>query len=85
MTEKLFTGMLRINQPTFERTFEEAVENLEVFNRLRGTGLKLKPKKCDLFAKTVFFLGHTISDEGIASDPDKFKVLKKWPTLNHLF
>ena len=66
---------------TFGRTFEEAVENLEkVFNRLLGAGLKLKPKKCDLFAKTVSFLGHTISNEGIATDPNKFKVVREWPT-----
>ena len=30
---------------TFARIFEESVENLEVFNRLRGACLKLKPKK----------------------------------------
>ena len=66
---------------TFGRTFEEKVENLEkVFDRLGGAGLKLKPKKCDLFAKIVSFLGHTISDEGIATDPNKVKVVREWPT-----
>ena len=67
---------------TFGRTFEEAVENLEkVFNRLLDAGLKLKiAKKCDLFAKTVSFLRHTISDEGIATDPNKVKVVREWPT-----
>ena len=63
---------------TFGRTFKEEVENLEkVFDRLGGAGLKWKPKKCDLFAKTVSFRGHTISNEGIAMDPDKVKVVRE--------
>ena len=42
---------------TFGKTFDEAVENLQqVLERLRNAGLKLKPKKCDLFAKSVSFL-----------------------------
>ena len=38
------------------RSFEEMLDNLEqVLNRLKEVGLKLKPKKCQLFAKTVNF------------------------------
>lgn len=41
------------------RTFEEEVERLkQVFGRLAGAGLKLKPKKCFLFQKRVSYLGH---------------------------
>ena len=65
---------------TFGRTFVEAVKKLQkVFDRLRKAGLKLKPKKCDLFAKSVSFLGHTISNEGIGTDPDKVKAVREWP------
>ena len=65
---------------TFGRTFAEAVENLQkVFDRLRTTGLKLKPKKCDLFLKSVSFLGYTILDEGIGIDPDNVKAVRGWP------
>ncbi|MCG7879381.1 MAG: RNase H-like domain-containing protein, partial [Candidatus Thiodiazotropha endolucinida] len=65
---------------TFGKTFEEAVENLEkVFDRLRSAGLKLKPKKCDLFEKSVTFLGHIISDEGVGTDPEKVRAVKEWP------
>ena len=65
---------------TFGKSFEEAVENLKrVLDRLRDAGLKLKPKKCELFAKSVPFLGHIISDEGVATDPEKIKAVQEWP------
>ena len=28
----------------------------------------------------VTYLGHVVSEEGIKTDPDKIKALKKWPT-----
>ena len=64
----------------FGTSFDEAVENLQqVLGRLRNAGLKLKPKKCELFAKSVSFLGHIISDEGIATEPEKVKAVQEWP------
>ena len=39
---------------SFGRDFLQALDNLrEVFKRLRCAGLKLKPKKCQLFRKEV--------------------------------
>ena len=61
------------------RTFEDMIQNLEkVFQRLESAGLKLKAKKCYLFAKQVSFLGHLISGEGIKADPDKIKAVEEW-------
>ena len=43
------------------RTFENMIRNLdEVLQKLGEAGLKLKPRKCQLFAKQVDFLGHNI-------------------------
>ena len=54
------------------RTFEEELERLkEVFERLARAGLKLTPKKCFLFQKRVSYLGHVVTEEGIAADPEK--------------
>jgi hypothetical protein len=39
----------------------------KVFNRLQVANLKLKAKKCCLFAKKVIYLGHVLSEEGIAA------------------
>ena len=50
----------------------------EVFQRLRQAGLKLKPKKCELLQNAVKYLGHIVSEEGVATDPDKVEVVRNW-------
>ena len=63
------------------KTFEEQFTNLElVFEQLRRANLKLNPKKCHLFQKEVTFLGHTISERGVGTSPDKIEAVKNWPT-----
>jgi hypothetical protein len=42
-------------------------------------GLKLKAKKCHLCCKKVVYLGHVISEAGIAIDPEKTKIVESWP------
>ena len=65
----------------FGKDLREMVENLSfVFDRLEQAGLKLKPKKCMLFAKQVEFLGHIVSSNGISTSPSKIKVVKEWQT-----
>ena len=65
------------------KTFDEMVKNLdEVFARLQGAGLKLKARKCQLFAQRVDFLGHVISEDGIRTDPKKTECVRKWPEPN---
>ena len=41
--------------------------------------MKLKPEKCVLFQRSVSFLAHVISEEGISTDPEKVKAVKEWP------
>ena len=44
------------------KTFQEHVHHLrEVFECVRGAGLKLKPAKCKLCSLQVEFLGHNVS------------------------
>ena len=62
------------------RTFEEHYQRLAtVLGRFRTAGLKLKPKKCDLFKTEVSFLGHLVSAEGVRTDPAKVAVIRSWP------
>lgn len=41
--------------------------------------LKLKAKKCTLFAHTVEYLGHVVLEHGISTDPKKTEAIRKWP------
>ena len=50
----------------------------EVLKRLRHAGLKLTPKKCELFKTEVRYLGHVVSQHGVATDPDKIKAVSEW-------
>jgi len=51
----------------FGRTFDEHLVRLrEVFGRIRQANLKLKLTKCSLFRRSVSFLGHVVSEAGIA-------------------
>ena len=56
------------------------LDNLtRVFNRLQAANLKLKAKKCCLFAKEVTYLGHVVSEKGVATDPTKIAAVREWP------
>ena len=62
------------------RSFEEHLRNLQnVFERLRGAGLRLKPKKCAFLQDEVLYLGHLVSREGISTDPIKINKVVNWP------
>ena len=61
-------------------TIEEALNRLvKVLTRLREYGLKLDPKKCKFFQRTVKHLGHIVSEGGVCPDPDKISALTTWP------
>jgi len=62
------------------KTFEEHIANLKtVFQRLQKANLKLAPDKTFLFQKEVTYLGHVISKNGIAANPEKAQLVKTWP------
>jgi hypothetical protein len=65
----------------FGSSANEHLQRLEmVFQRLLQAGLKLKPEKCKFFQRSVSFLGHVISDQGIGTDPEKTRAVAEWPT-----
>ena len=62
------------------KSFEEMLERLDmVFGRLSAYGLKVKPSKCHLFRTKICYLGHVVSEMGIATDPGKVSAIKEWP------
>jgi hypothetical protein len=63
----------------FGTTFEETLERLDmVLTRLSKYNLKVKPEKCQLFKEKLRYLGHIVSEEGIAPDPGKTCAVSEW-------
>ena len=51
---------------------------------MEAAGLKLKSVKCQLMKTSVPNLGHVVTTEGVATDPEKIRAVEGWPTLNNL-
>jgi hypothetical protein len=51
----------------------------QVFDRLRGNNLKLKPDKCEFLRREVSYLGHVISENGVLPEKAKTKVKRISP------
>jgi hypothetical protein len=49
-----------------------------VLQRLRDHHLYAKLSKCDFWLREIKFLGHTISQDGIAVDPEKVQEVMDW-------
>lgn len=63
----------------YSKTEEEHAKHLHtVLQRLRDHHLYAKFSKCDFWLKEIKFLGHTVSQEGIAVDPDKVQEVMDW-------
>ncbi|KAM8714816.1 hypothetical protein ACLKA7_001219 [Drosophila subpalustris] len=59
-------------------SLEEHVRNLgEVLRRLRQANLRLNRAKCKFFRRSLVYLGHVISGEGIHTDPDKIAAVRE--------
>ncbi|XP_073500632.1 uncharacterized protein [Phyllobates terribilis] len=64
----------------YSTTYKDHLKHLaEVFDALASYGLKVKPSKCHLLKPKVQYLGHVVSADGVAPDPDKITMIKDWP------
>ena len=64
----------------YSKTPKEHLERLEaVFEKISKAGLKLKPNKCEFFKSEITYLGHVVSNKGIATDPKKIRAIQQWP------
>jgi hypothetical protein len=62
----------------YSKSMEEHEHLRIVLQRLREHHLYTKFSKCEFWIKEVPFLGHVISPQGIAVDPDKVKEVLEW-------
>eukprot|EP00253_Pinus_taeda_P018433 PITA_18433 len=64
----------------YSRSQEEHEKHLRmVLQTLREHQLYAKFSKCDFFKEEIQYLGHVITKEGIAVDPEKIKTIMEWP------
>ena len=55
----------------YAKTAEELVEAIEaVFVQMRRYGIKLKPSKCELFARVIVWCGWQVSEKGVGVNPE---------------
>lgn len=67
------------------KDFDDHCRHLgEVLARFESTGLKLRPSKCHLFQTQVHYLGHVVSEKGVATDPEKVSAVSNWPIPENL-
>ena len=63
----------------YSTNLEEHMELLsQVFELLKKTNFKIGIDKYDFLKKEVHYLGHMISENGVAPDPDKIKAVKNF-------
>nr|CAB3502859.1 unnamed protein product [Digitaria exilis] len=63
----------------FSETEEEHEEHLRiVLEKLRQNQLYAKFNKCEFWMKRVAFLGHVLTAEGVAVDPEKIQAVSGW-------
>uniref|UniRef100_A0A8R7V266 Reverse transcriptase domain-containing protein n=1 Tax=Triticum urartu TaxID=4572 RepID=A0A8R7V266_TRIUA len=64
----------------FSKNPEEHKEHLKiVMDILKKNNLPLNKSKCIFGTPTVEYLGHVISAQGVATDPEKIAVVQQWP------
>lgn len=65
----------------FSETLEEHEEHLHaVFELLRQHQLYAKVSKCSFATKSIDYLGHVISRDGVATNTEKTHGMLNWPT-----
>src|SRR3954468_13811425 len=69
----------------FSKTDAEHCEHIrQVLALLRQHKLYGKISKCEFFKTSVSYLGHIISNQGIATDPEKVEAIQAWPVPKSL-
>lgn len=69
----------------FGTTLEEHEQRLlKVLARLEEAGLKLSLDKCQFCRSRVTYVGHIVSEHGIATDPSKVDAVTRWKTPTDL-
>lgn len=64
----------------FSTSLQEHISRLKsVFDRLRNANLKIQLDKSEFLKKSVAYLGHIITPEGVKPNPDKISAIQNFP------
>ena len=64
----------------FSETMEEHVHHLQqVFMILEKNQFLLKKSKCVFAQRSLEYLGHIVSSQGVATEPSKIQAVTQWP------
>ena len=72
----VFMDDILIYSPDFDTHLQHLASVLE---KLREHQLYMKASKCSFAQTKLEYLGHIISDVGVATDPSKIEAMLKWP------
>lgn len=72
----VFLDDILVYSPTLE---EHIVHLRQVFTILRQHQLVMKISKCSFAQHQLEYLGHIISQDGVATDPTKTEAMLNWP------
>jgi hypothetical protein len=72
----VFLDDILVYSPSWET---HLVHLRQVLETLRNTKFFAKLSKCEFGKTAIHYLGHIISDAGVATDPDKTSVMRNWP------
>ena len=82
LKDKLYEGVMVFIDDIliYSKTAEEHAQLVEwVLKRLQEEGYYANPDKCEFFQKEVSFLGHVVSEKGVAVQQHKVKAVTEWP------
>lgn len=69
----------------YSKTLQEHVEHVsKAMEILRTNQLFAKRSKCVFGQRQVEYLGYVISDAGVATDPEKIRAVREWPTPTNI-
>lgn len=64
----------------YSSSWEDHIQHLQqVFSLLSNDKWQIKPSKCSFGQQSVSYLGHVVSQSGVATDPSKIDSIKLWP------
>ena len=64
----------------YSKTFDEHLDHLHrLLQRIIDAGLKLQLDKCQFLRRQVYYLGHTISAEGVSCEAGTVEAVRNWP------